>query len=123
MLFGEWTDTAIRIEAARPLECKHKFGPSFDLSKKDESSLVEALAVAREDPELGKLRPIGLYMSNSQNFSMAIADVRIFDRYFPKARPMDLVLRPSKFGQTRADSFLRERWSVTYFYVQDVSSS
>jgi hypothetical protein len=123
ILFGEWTDTAIRIEAARPLECEHKFGPSFHLSKKDESSLVEALAVAREDPELGKLRPIGLYMSNSQNFSMAIADVRIFDRYFPKARPMALVLRPSKFGQTRAEFFLRERGSVTYFYAHEVSSS
>jgi hypothetical protein len=122
ILFGEWTDTAIRIEAARPLECEHKFGLSFHLSKKDESSLVEALAVAREDPELGKLRPIGLYMSNSQNFSMAIADVRIFDRYFPKARPMALVLRPSKFAQTRADLFLRERGSVTYFFAHEVSS-
>jgi len=123
ILFGEWTDTAIRIEAARPLEWEHKFGPSFHLSKKDESSLVEALAVAREDPELGKLRPIGMYMSNSQNFSMAVADIRIFDRYFPKARPMALVLRPSKSGQTRVDFFVRERGSVTYFHAHEVSFS
>ena len=123
ILFGEWTDTAIRIEAARPLECEHQFGPSLQLSKKDEVSLLEALAIARKDPELGKLQPIGLYMSNSQNFSMAIADIRIFDRYFPKARPLALVLRPSKFGQTRADFFLRERGSVTYFYAHEVSSS
>ena len=123
ILFGEWTDTSIRIEAARPLECEHKFGPSFQLSRKDEASLLEALAVARKDPELGKLQPIGLYMSNSQNFSVAVADVRIFDRYFPKARPMALILRPSKFGQTRVGFFVRERGSVTYFCADDVSSS
>jgi hypothetical protein len=123
ILFGEWTDTSVRIEAARPLECEHKFGPSFELSKKDEASLLEALAVARQDPELGKLRPIGLYMSNSQNFSVAVADIRIFDRYFPKARPMALILRPSKFSQTRAGFFIRERGSVTYFCAHEVSSS
>ena len=123
ILFGEWADTFIRIEAARPLECEHKFGPSFQLSKKDEASLLKALAVARKDPELRKLQPIGLYMSNSQNFSMAVADVRIFDRYFPKARPLALILRPSKFGQTRAGFFLRERGSVTHFYAHEVSSS
>ena len=123
ILFGEWTDTSIRIEAARPLECEHKFGPSFHLSKKDEASLLEALAVARKHPELGKLQPIGLYMSNSQNFSVAVADVRIFDRYFPKARPMALILRPTKYGQTSAGFFLRERGSVTYFCAHEVSFS
>ena len=123
ILFGEWTDTAIRIESARPLECEHKFGPSLQLSKKDEASLLEALALAREDPDLRKLQPIGLYMSNSQNFSMAVADVRIFDRYFPKARPMALILRPTKFGQTRVGFFVRERGSVTYFCADEVSSS
>ncbi len=123
ILFGKWTDTSIRIEATRPLECEHKFGPSFQLSKKDEASLLEALAVARKDPELRNLQPIGLYVSNSRNFSMAVADIRIFDRYFPKARPMALILRPSKFGQTRAGFFLRERGSVTYFCAHEVSSS
>jgi hypothetical protein len=123
ILFGEWTDTSIRIEAARALECEHKFGPSFQLSRKDEASLLEALAVARKDPELGQLQPIGLYMSKSQKFSVAVADPRIFDRYFPKARPMALILRPSKFGQTRAGFFLRERGSVTYFGANQVSSS
>ena len=123
ILFGEWTDTAIRIEAARPLECEHKFGPSFQLSKNDEASLLEALAAAREDPELRELQPIGLYMSNSQNFSVAVADVRIFDRYFPKARPLALILRPSKFGQTSAGFFVRERGSVTYLCAHEVSSS
>jgi hypothetical protein len=123
ILFGEWTDTSIRIEAARPIECEHRFGPSFQLSKKDEASLLEALAAARKDPELGKLQPIGLYMSNSQNFSVAVADVRIFDRYFPKARPMALILRPSKYGQTSAGFFLRERGSVTYLCAHELSSS
>jgi hypothetical protein len=123
ILFGEWTDTSIRIEVARALECEHKFGPSFQLSKKDEASLQEALAVARKDPELGKLQPIGLYMSNSRRFSVAVADPRIFDRYFPKARPMALILRPSTFGKTRAGFFLRERGSVTYFCADQLSSS
>jgi hypothetical protein len=123
ILFGEWTDTSIRIEAARPLECEHKFGPWFQLSKKDEASLLEVLAVARKDSEIGKLQPIGLYISNSQNFSVAVADVRIFDRYFPKPRPMALILRPSKYGQTSAAFFLRERGSVTYFCAHEVPSS
>ncbi len=123
ILFGEWTDTSIRIEAARPLECEHKFGPWFQLSKKDEASLLEVLAVARKDSEIGKLQPIGLYISNSQNFSVAVADVRIFDRYFPKPRPMAFILRPSKYGQTSAGFFLRERGSVTYFCAHEVSSS
>ena len=123
ILFGEWTDTSIRIGAARPIECEHKFGPSFQLSKKDEASALEALALAREDPELRKLQPIGVYMTNSQNFSMAVADVRIFDRYFPKARPLALILRPSKFGQTRVGFFVRESGSVTYFVAHEVSCS
>jgi hypothetical protein len=123
ILFGDWTETFIRIVAARPLECEHKFGPSFLLSNKDEASLRQALAVAREDAELRTLKPIGLYMSNSQNFSVAVADIRIFDRYFPKARPMALMLRPSKLGQTHACFFVRERGSITYFPATEVSSS
>jgi len=123
ILFGEWTDTSIRIGAALPFECEHKFGPSFQLSRKDEASLLEALALAREDPELRKLQAIGVYMTNSQNFSMAVADVRIFDRYFPKARPLALILRPSKFGQTRVGFFVRESGSVTYFSAHEVSCS
>jgi hypothetical protein len=123
ILFGEWTDTSIRIGTARPFECEHKFGPAFQLSKKDEASVLEALALAREDPELRKLQPIGVYMTNSQKFSMAVADVRIFDRYFPKTRPLALILRPSKFGQTRVGFFVRESGSVTYFCALEVSCS
>jgi hypothetical protein len=125
ILFGKWTKRSIRIVAARPIDYEGTSGSSLPFSNEDEASVLHAILLARQDPELRSLDPIGLYMS-SQNFSMAVADVRIFDRYydrsFPKARHMAVVLRPWKFSQVRVGFFVKERTGIRYFCAQEVSS-
>jgi hypothetical protein len=51
---------------------------------------------------------------------VAVADIRIFNRYFPKARRMALMLRPLKCGETHAEFFVRERGRITYFCAHEV---
>ena len=121
ILFGEWTANSIRVVGARPLECEHKSGASFQLSNKDELTILRSLALAREDVELGKFQPIGLYMSERGNFSVAVADIRIFHRYLPRTRHVGVILRVANPSPPRVDLFIRERGSVTYFCAQEAS--
>lgn len=119
ILFGEWTEKSIRVVGARPLECDES-GPSF-LQSEDELTILRSLTLAREDAELAKLQPIGLYLSQGENFSVAVADIRIFHRYLPRSRHIGLVLRVSNLSSPRVDFFIRERGSVTYFCAQEAS--
>ena len=40
VLFGTRAEGLIRILAVRPIECEHRFGPSFVLSATDEATLA-----------------------------------------------------------------------------------
>jgi hypothetical protein len=109
LLFGRNTDGAIQILAVRPLECEHRFGPSFVLSENDETLLSRIVEPQNRDAETSELEPIGWYMSHGRRgYSLAESDVRMCDRYFAKPGSVTLIVMPEKLGPSRAGFFIRD---------------
>src|SRR5689334_557541 len=47
LLLGSHTQQSVTVTGFLPLECEHALGPSFNLSVKDHSRMVELIAAAR----------------------------------------------------------------------------
>src|ERR1051326_3822247 len=107
VLFGRLTSDAIRILAARPLDCEHRFGPSFVLSDKDEEVLRRMLD--ERDEETRELEPVGWYVSHCRRtFALDERDILIFARHFPKPGSVTLILMPEKIKPTRPCFLVRD---------------
>lgn len=113
VLYGRSTPEVLRILAVRPLDCEHRFGPSFVLSDKDEELLRQMLDPERHDEETRGLEPVGWYVSHCRRtFALEESDIRIFDRYFPKVGSATLIVIPEKIKPTRACFFVRDPHST-----------
>ena len=108
ILYGLRTAGSIRVLAARPLPCEHRFGPSFLLSDKDEPELQEMLDPAKQAEELRGLEPLGWYVSHCRRGpALADSDVRVSNQHFNKPGAVTVVLLPEKLGQAHARVFVR----------------
>ncbi len=108
VLFGTHGNGVVRILAVRPIECDYSNGPRFVLSPRDETALAELLA-GGDDPALAGLEPVGWYHSHTrEEIRLSPSDVRLFDRFFPLAWQVALVVRPANLAPTRAGFFFRE---------------
>jgi hypothetical protein len=109
LLFGERTSGLIRILASRPIECEHRFGPSFVLSDRDRALLQNALAGFRSDSELAPLELLGCYFSHSRHgAALTERDVELWDQYFAKPDQIALLLIPSLSGVVRGTLLARD---------------
>ncbi len=109
VLFGRLSSEVVRIEAFRPIECEHAFGPRFVLSDRDRAALRDLIDSAREDPELRGLAAAGWYHSHTRSgIALSPLDMDIYDRHFPHRLQVALVVRPDQFGPARAGFFVRE---------------
>jgi len=109
ILFGTHQGDLVRILAWRPIACEYAMGPSFTLSDKDQGALAEALGSSSEDAELAGLEPAGWYHSHTRSeIFLSDLDLEFFQRYFPQAWQVALVVRPASFAPTRAGFFFRE---------------
>ena len=109
VLFGTRRDGVLRILAVRPIECEHASGPQFVLSKRDETALAELLLASGGDPTLAGLEPAGYYHSHTRDgIWLSPADVQLFNRFFPLAWQVALVVRPVGLAPARAGFFFRE---------------
>jgi proteasome lid subunit RPN8/RPN11 len=108
VLFGSREDGILRIAAVRPIACGYSNGPRFILSPADEAALAELLLAAADDPALAGLEPLGYYHSHTrEEIHMSEANLRLFDRFFPEAWQIALVVRPANLAPTRAGFFFR----------------
>jgi hypothetical protein len=99
LLFGERSNGLTRILASRPIECEHRFGPSFVLSDRDGALLQNVLADFRSDSELASLELLGCYFSHSRHgAALTERDVQLCYQYFPKPDQIALLLIPSLSG-------------------------
>jgi hypothetical protein len=100
ILFGVREEGATKILAARPIECEHRFGPSFVLSDNDFLSLEQTLTELRSDPELVSLEPLGAYFSHSRHGVAELTDkeIELYDRLFTNTSPLTFVLIPRSSG-------------------------
>jgi len=98
ILFGTHQGDLVRILAYRPIACEYAMGPSFTLSEKDRAALAEALRSSSEDAELAALEPAGWYHSHTRSeIFLSELDLEFFQRYFPQAWQVALVVRPASF--------------------------
>ena len=108
VLFGSHEDQQIKIKAWRPIACEHAYGPSFQLSPKDESGLRLLLEEVKEETELQGLEPVGWFVSHTRSdISIRVEECTFWEKYFPKSWQISLVVKPSRFQPVRAGYFFR----------------
>lgn len=102
LLFGTGTGDAVRIEAFRAVQCEHASGPSFVLSDGDLQALGEQIANAKSDPDLGGMEPLGWFIAHTRS-DLAVSDRELqwFDRFFPEAGRLTVLVKPERFQPTR----------------------
>ena len=110
ILFGTHDGEVVRIRDFHELRCEYAFGPSFVLSERDHAHLAELLAAARKNHRLAHLEPVGWYHTHTRSeIFLSDKDLEIYQRYFPAAWQIALVLRPAALEPTRAGFFFRDK--------------
>lgn len=103
VLFGKRNDASVTVLAQRPLVIEHAKGPGFVLSAKDELAL-NALV---QQVDSGWVA-VGWYVSHTRtDLALSDRDVAIYDRHFPSAGQIAIVLKPSKLDSCDTACFLR----------------
>jgi proteasome lid subunit RPN8/RPN11 len=109
VLFGTRRDDLIRILTWRPIACDHTAGESFKLSNNDRMNLAVQLEVARQNPDLKDLRPLGWFVSHLRgDISLLPSDVETYHGFFPESSQVALVICPKGGGRASAGFFVRE---------------
>jgi hypothetical protein len=109
VLFGARAEGLIRVLAVRPIECEHRFGPSFVLSDTDEAKLQEILKDFRTDGELASLAILGCYFSHSRHgAALTDRDLELCNRYFSEKDLIAVTLIPSATGGVRGTILARD---------------
>ncbi len=110
LLFGAREDSALRIEAFRPIECQHAYGPSFALSDNDLLSIRQQLSEAAADEELKSFVPLGWFIGHSRS-SLELSDREVvwFNEFFPDPGSLTLLVKPERFQPTRFGFLVRDR--------------
>ena len=109
VLFGSRRESSTRILTWRPIVCEHAHGPSLRFSPRDRIELARLLEVAKKDPDLEGLQPIGWFLSHARSdIFLSDSDLEIYNGFFPEPWQIALVLRPSRTGTARAGFFVRE---------------
>ncbi len=107
VLYGTHSGRTIRVLAQRPIPCEHTRGPAFLLSDQDKAGLTALLD--RRDKSLGDLTVVGWYVSHTKSeICLNESDLEIYNGYFAAPWHVTLVLRPGRYGGTRAGFFVRE---------------
>src|SRR5665213_778079 len=109
ILFGTRREDLIRILTWRPMACEHTKGEVLQLSYNDRMNLAVQLEMARQNPDLKDLRPVGWFVSHWRgDVSLSDSDLEIYNGFFPEAWQAALVICPKGSGRAQAGFFMRE---------------
>ncbi len=109
ILFGTRREDLVRILTWRPMACEHTQGEGLRLSYNDRMNLAVQLEMARQNPDLKDLRPVGWFVSHSQGgASLSDSDLEIYNGFFPEAWQVALLICPQGSGRAQAGFFVRE---------------
>lgn len=101
LLFGIREGPNLRIEAYRPLECQHAFGPSFLLSDLDLEAAREQLTSFQSDPELASFEPLGWFIGHTRSaLQMTDREIAWFHSLFPAPDALTVLIKPERFQPT-----------------------
>ncbi|MGH9653987.1 MAG: hypothetical protein ACRD6B_11065 [Bryobacteraceae bacterium] len=109
LLFGQWSEHCVRVEAFRPIECEHASGPSFALSERDLEAIGEQLRAAKADPELAEWEPLGWFVAHTRS-DLAVSEQELawFGRFFPEVGRIAVLVKPERFQPTRFAFLIRK---------------
>jgi hypothetical protein len=102
VLFGTHAGDSLRILRWRPI-----------VSEDDTREFVRLLLVAKQDPELRSLQPVGWFVSHPHDIALTASDQEIFDQYFSEPWQVTLVLSEA----TRAGVVVRSGGSCQAFVL------
>jgi hypothetical protein len=106
VLLGRYEEDRIVIEDFEPVACEHRWGPSYRLSERDLRGLEEALR--RRASKETNLAAIGLCRSHIRaEPELDDQDRELFERYFPDARALFLLLKTERLQPMEATYFMR----------------
>jgi hypothetical protein len=109
VLFGTRRDDLIRILTWRPIACDHTQGEGLKFSYNDRMNLAVQLEMARQNPDLKDLRPVGWFVSRwGGGVSLSPSHLEIYNGFFPDAWQVALVISTQGGGRARAGFFIRE---------------
>ena len=84
----------IRIEDFVAVPSEHRWGPSYQLSDKDQQSFDQALADSAPSPDRS-IHAVGYFRSHTREpFQLAPEDHTLLDSRFPRAHAVCLLIRP-----------------------------
>lgn len=110
LLFGHSNQDGLRIETFRPIECEHASGPSFNLSEKDIAGLEQQISAAASDPELSGLQVLGWFIAHTRGpLKFTEKEKLLFDRLFPGANRLTVLIKPERFRPTRFGFLVRDQ--------------
>ena len=108
LLFGSRSGNAMQVEAYRPIQCQHAFGPSFVLSDSDLTGIKEQLASAAADEELKGLQPVGWFIGHTRSpLQMSDREALWFDTLFPESGSLTVLVKPERFQPTHFGFLVR----------------
>ncbi len=106
LLLGGLRGEGIAVDDFEPVECEHRFGPSFRLSKTDLQRLDSKLLLLRGRNLPGRV-PVGLYRSCTlDEFETSPEDLHLLSTYFKEPGHVLLLVQPNRLNPSRADFFL-----------------
>ncbi len=110
VLLGESAGDLVRILEVRPIACEYAFGPFFRLSAKEKAELARQL---ESHARATGLAVVGWYHSQVGGpLRLSEADQALYERHFPGARQVALVLRAERLKPVRAGFFFRDERGV-----------
>jgi hypothetical protein len=108
VMYGSQRSGAIRILTWRPIASENADGETLRLSHRDRMTLAVQLEVARGNPDLKDLRPVGWFVSHpSGGVAMTSSDLEVHDGFFPERSQVTLVVHPTGGGRAEAGFFVR----------------
>ena len=108
LLFGKFTEDTVQIDAFRPIECQHAYGPSFVLSESDLAGIREQMKKAEEDAELSGLVSLGWFIGHNRSpLLLTEREAQWFDSLFPDEGSLTVLVKPERFQPTQFGFLLR----------------
>ena len=108
ILYGIREEGKVRILATQPIACEYKSGPTFILSDRDKTRLLDQIAASESDEALQGLSVVGFYLSHPRAaVALTDRDLEIFNEFFPAIWNIALVMKPGD-QSIRGGFFVRE---------------
>jgi hypothetical protein len=108
VMYGSRRPDAIRILTWRPIASEYADGETLRLSHRDRMNLAVQLEVARGNPDLKDLRPVGWFVSHPNGeVAMTSSDLEVYEGFFPESSQVTLVIHPTGGGRAEAGFFVR----------------